>query len=124
MSTESATIVQRLWNYCNVLRDDGVSYGDYVEQLTYLLFLKMADEREREFGKQSAIPPEYSWASLRGLEGDELETPLPHHPHRAGPGFRPDPRHLSQGAEPHPGPGQAAPADQPDRRRDLGGAGH
>ena len=41
----SATIVQKLWNYCNVLRDDGMSYGDYVEQLTYLLFLKMADER-------------------------------------------------------------------------------
>ena len=73
MATESATIVQRLWNYCNVLRDDGVSYGDYVEQLTYLLFLKMADEQEREFGKASAIPAEYSWASLRGLEGDELE---------------------------------------------------
>jgi len=73
MTTESATIVQRLWNYCNVLRDDGVSYGDYVEQLTYLLFLKMADEQEREFGKVSTIPPEYSWASLRGLEGDELE---------------------------------------------------
>ncbi|MEK6777733.1 MAG: type I restriction-modification system subunit M N-terminal domain-containing protein [bacterium] len=41
-----ADIVQKLWNYCNVLRDDGMSYGDYVEQLTYLLFLKMADERE------------------------------------------------------------------------------
>ena len=40
----SAAIVQKLWNYCNVLRDDGMSYGDYVEQLTYLLFLKMADE--------------------------------------------------------------------------------
>jgi hypothetical protein len=39
-----STIVQKLWNYCNVLRDDGMSYGDYVEQLTYLLFLKMADE--------------------------------------------------------------------------------
>ena len=39
----SATLVQKLWNYCNVLRDDGMSYGDYVEQLTYLLFLKMAD---------------------------------------------------------------------------------
>ena len=39
----SATIVQKLWNYCNILRDDGLSYGDYVEQLTYLLFLKMAD---------------------------------------------------------------------------------
>ena len=77
MSTESAThssIVQRLWNYCNVLRDDGVSYGDYVEQLTYLLFLKMADEQEREFGKENAISQEHSWASLRGLEGDELET--------------------------------------------------
>ena len=36
-----ATIVQKLWNYCNVLRDDGMSYGDYVEQLTYLLFLKL-----------------------------------------------------------------------------------
>ncbi len=43
----SATIVQKLWNYCNVLRDDGMSYGDYVEQITYLLFLKMADERSR-----------------------------------------------------------------------------
>ena len=39
--TNSATIVQRLWSYCNVLRDDGVPYGDYVEQLTYLLFLKL-----------------------------------------------------------------------------------
>jgi len=41
----SSASVQKLWNYCNVLRDDGMSYGDYVEQLTYLLFLKMADER-------------------------------------------------------------------------------
>ena len=40
MTTEASGIVQRMWNYCNVLRDDGVSYGDYVEQLTYLLFLK------------------------------------------------------------------------------------
>jgi len=44
MFENSTSIVQRLWNYCNVLRDDGVSYGDYVEQLTYLLFLKLADE--------------------------------------------------------------------------------
>ena len=43
----SSAIVQKLWNYCNVLRDDGMSYGDYVEQLTYLLFLKMADERTK-----------------------------------------------------------------------------
>jgi len=56
MSSQSATIVQRLWNYCNVLRDEGVSYGDYVEQLTYLLFLKMADEQVRELGQERVIP--------------------------------------------------------------------
>ncbi len=47
MSTQSSTILQRVWPHCNVLRDDGISYGDYVEQLTYLLFLKMADEQTR-----------------------------------------------------------------------------
>lgn len=56
MTTQSATIVQRLWNYCNVLRDDGISYGDYVEQLTYLLFLKMDDENTQYLGKPSVIP--------------------------------------------------------------------
>src|SRR4030042_960979 len=74
MSTESSTIVQRLWNYCNVLRDDGMSYGDYVEQLTYLLFLKMDDENVQVLGKPSAIPAEYNWASLRKLSGDERES--------------------------------------------------
>ena len=78
MSTQSATIVQRLWNYCNVLRDDGVSYGDYVEQLTYLLFLKMADEQEQELGKASAIAPELGWRSLLRLDGDSLETQYRH----------------------------------------------
>jgi len=49
--------VQRLWTYCNVLRDDGLSYGDYVEQLTYLLFLKMADEQRRPPFKRPAFVP-------------------------------------------------------------------
>ena len=44
MNTQSSTSVQRVWNYCNVLRDDGISNGDYVEQLTDLIFLKMDDE--------------------------------------------------------------------------------
>ena len=74
MANESSTIVQRLWNYCNVLRDDGMSYGDYVEQLTYLLFLKMDDEDVHVLSKPSAIPAEYNWASLRSLSGDELES--------------------------------------------------
>jgi hypothetical protein len=43
----SSALVQELWNYCNILRDDGLSYGDYVEQLTFLLFLKMAEEQSR-----------------------------------------------------------------------------
>lgn len=43
----ATSIVQKLWNYCNILRDDGLSYGDYVEQLTFLLLLKMADEQSR-----------------------------------------------------------------------------
>jgi type I restriction enzyme M protein len=72
-STQSSTIVQRLWNYCNVLRDDGMSYGDYVEQLTYLLFLKMDHENSTMLGKPSTIPAEFGWASLLRLDGDDLE---------------------------------------------------
>ena len=78
MSPQSSTIVQRLWNYCNVLRDDGVSYGDYVEQLTYLLFLKMADEQVRELGKVNTIPQELGWQSLLQRDGDALETHYRH----------------------------------------------
>ena len=74
MNTQPSTIVQRLWNYCNVLRDDGMSYGDYVEQLTYLLFLKMDSENSTMLGRQSAIPEQYDWASLQRLDGDELES--------------------------------------------------
>ncbi len=68
-----ADIVQKLWNYCNVLRDDGMSYGDYVEQLTYLLFLKMADERTKPpYRQQSIVPKNYDWPSLIKKDGDEL----------------------------------------------------
>ena len=77
MSNSSSAIVQRLWNYCTVLRDDGLSYGDYVEQLTYLLFLKM-DEERKSVGQESAIPKELSWASLVRLDGEELETHYRH----------------------------------------------
>jgi type I restriction enzyme M protein len=68
-----AAIVQKLWNFCNVLRDDGMSYGDYVEQLTYLLFLKMADERTRApWNQKSAVPEAYAWPTLVKRDGDEL----------------------------------------------------
>jgi len=84
MANESSQIVQRLWNYCNVLRDDGVSYGDYVEQLTYLLFLKMADEQTKPpFNKPSIIPNDENgnaldWNSLKLKDGEELENHYRH----------------------------------------------
>jgi len=69
----ASTLVQKLWNYCNVLRDDGMSYGDYVEQLTYLLFLKMADERSRPpYSQKSLIPADYAWPTLLARSGDDL----------------------------------------------------
>jgi type I restriction enzyme M protein len=78
MNTSNA-LVQKLWNYCNILRDDGLSYGDYVEQLTFLLFLKMADEQSRPpFNKPSAVPEDYAWPSLLARDGDELETHYRH----------------------------------------------
>jgi type I restriction enzyme M protein len=75
MPNQSSAIVQKVWNYCNVLRDDGVSYGDYVEQLTYLLFLKMADEQTKPpFNKPATIPKGYDWPSLLKKDGAELEV--------------------------------------------------
>jgi type I restriction enzyme M protein len=59
-------IVQKLWGFCHTLRHDGVDYGDYIEQLTYLLFLKMTDERGVE------VPKECDWATLKDLSGTEL----------------------------------------------------
>ena len=66
-------LVAKVWNYAHVLREEGVSYGDYVEQITYLLFLKMDDERQKLLGEPSIIPPGSRWADLRGLSGEDLE---------------------------------------------------
>src|SRR5262245_10339364 len=73
------SLIQKLWNYCNILRDDGLSYGDYVEQLTFLLFLKMADEQSRPpFNKPSPIPQGKDWLALMAKDGDELEIHYRH----------------------------------------------
>lgn len=71
----SSAIVQKVWSFCNTLRDDGVGYGDYLEQLTYLLFLKMADEYTKPpHNKKLPIPAKYIWGSLTELKGAELEA--------------------------------------------------
>lgn len=59
-------VVNKLWGFCHTLRHDGVDYGDYIEQLTYLLFLKMADEREVH------ISENYNWQSLKSGSGGDL----------------------------------------------------
>jgi type I restriction enzyme M protein len=75
----SNAIVQKLWNYCNILRDDGLSYQDYIEQLTFLLFLKMADERQKLFPSRTMlIPRDLDWQSLERLDGDPLDTHYRH----------------------------------------------
>ncbi len=77
--SDSSGLVQRLWNYCNVLRDDGLSYGDYLEQLTFLLFLKMADEQTKPpFNREPILPFDMDWPSLMALDGDELEVHYRH----------------------------------------------
>jgi len=68
-SIGAQALVRKLWQYCNVLRDDGLSYPDYVEQLTYLLFLKMEDEHSG-----GTVAREYSWNSLIGLETSEMHV--------------------------------------------------
>jgi type I restriction enzyme M protein len=75
MDTHARQLVQKLWNFCNLLRDDGLSYGDYVEQLTYLLFLKMAHERTQPpFNHASRIPEGLDWPSLLSKDGPDLEA--------------------------------------------------
>ena len=70
----SSAIISKVWSFCNTLRDDGVSYGDYLEQLTYLLFLKMADEYSKPpYNRKLPVPAEYNWESLTTLRGAELE---------------------------------------------------
>ena len=78
MTTESnntSSIISKVWSFCNTLRDDGVGYGDYLEQLTFLLFLKMADEFSRPpYNRTLPIPREYNWESLTEKRGAELEA--------------------------------------------------
>ncbi len=75
MSEHSDRLVKKLWSYCNVLRDDGLSYQDYLEQLTFLLFLKMSEEREALTGGEQPVPKGYRWSDLSAphMEGAKLE---------------------------------------------------
>lgn len=71
----TAPIISKVWSFCTTLRDDGVGYGDYLEQLTYLIFLKMADEYSKPpYSRDVGVPAALNWESLTSLRGAELET--------------------------------------------------
>lgn len=73
--SESSTVISKVWSFCTILKDDGVGYGDYLEQLTYLLFLKMADEFSKPpYNRKLPVPTKYNWESLVEKKGAELES--------------------------------------------------
>ena len=75
MSDQTSTIISKVWGMCGPLRDDGVSYGDYLEQLTYLIFLKMSDEYSRPpYKRETGIPVGCGWSDMNTLKGAELES--------------------------------------------------
>ena len=127
--TTSSSIGQKLWNYSNVLRDAGLSYGDYLEQLTYLLFLKMMHERSQ--------PPLHTAAELHtaahsarirlaqpvGTGRRRIGNALSSHAGNTGQGVGHARGHIQQGSEQDPGAGDADAAHQGlDRQRELAGA--
>ena len=67
-------LINKVWNYASVLRDSGVTYTDYVSQLTYLIFLKMDDEKVKNLGANSKISQNCSWEYLSSLDGEKLES--------------------------------------------------
>ena len=74
MSEQTSTIVSKVWGMCGPLRDDGVSYGDYLEQITYLIFLKMAEEYSKPpYKRDTGIPSDCTWSDMSSLKGAELE---------------------------------------------------
>ena len=106
--SDSATIVQKLWNYCNVLRDDGLSYQDYIEQLTFLLFLKMADEQTRApFNRPSIVPDGLGLAFAGPSRRRRPRCPLPTPPRRTGEAAWNPRGHLPQGSKQDPRPSEA-----------------
>ncbi|MGL4943781.1 MAG: N-6 DNA methylase [Thermoguttaceae bacterium] len=75
MPEPTSSITSKVWSMCGVLYDDGVPYGDYLEQLTYLIFLKMADEYAKPpYRKSLGIPAGYTWSDMNALTGTDLES--------------------------------------------------
>jgi hypothetical protein len=116
-------LVQKVWNYAHVLRDQGVPYQAYISQISYLLFLKMDDERAglAAYGIKngSAIPEDCRWPVLRDLQGEGADAALFGDPRQAVTALRHRRHDFSQSGERGPGSGEIAAAGRAHRRRDL-----
>jgi type I restriction enzyme M protein len=66
------SLVQKVWNYATVLRNEGVHYGSYISQISFLLFLKMDDERSELIGEPSMLPNDCQWKAIKDLQGQKL----------------------------------------------------
>ena len=70
-----ATLIQKVWNYATVLKNEGVHYGSYISQISFLLFLKMDDERSELIGEPSMLPKDCRWKAIKDLQGRRSPTP-------------------------------------------------
>ncbi len=69
-----STLVQKVWNYATVLRNEGVHYGAYISQISFLLFLKMDEEAASQLGEPSTLPTDCRWGAIKALQGEALAT--------------------------------------------------
>ena len=110
-----SSLVQKVWNYATVLRNEGVHYGAYISQISFLLFLKMDDEAASQLGEPSGLPVDCRWGAIKDLQGEALATryskileKLSRHDGLIG-------ALVPEGAERNPGPCKTAPACHNDR---------
>src|SRR5215210_765369 len=67
-----SALIQKVWNYATVLKNEGVHYGEYISQISFLLFLKMDDERTGQIGEPSMLPEDCRWGAIKNLQGEAL----------------------------------------------------
>ena len=122
MSTATQNIVNKAWNFAHVLRDDGLSYMAYTEQITFLLFLKMADELTKPpYNRPPIVPPALGLAEPAEARRRRAGGPLPAHPGRTRQEAGHAGRNLQEGPAGDPEPRHAQAADRgPDRHREAG----
>ena len=92
-------LIQKVWNYATVLRNEGVHYGAYISQISFLLFLKMDDEAVTLVGEPSVVPNDCRWSAIKDLQGEALAMRYNQDSRQAVAPGRADRHDLPQGAK-------------------------